>query len=189
MLSPRGGYVFKEEKQVKNQHIDIIQGDGRNLSLFKDNSFDVILCLGPLYHLPSDSDKRQCIEECVRVIKPNGVIAFSYINNFAALVEKMRNHPSILTKENVFNALDNFTLDGPFCFLNPEKIEQLLTDYPLNIKHHIATDGLSYSLKDKINTLSDDAFNVWFYYHLKTCEEKSLLGYSMHGLVITQKIL
>ncbi len=176
-----------KNKQKNNPPIDILQGDARDLSNFKENEFDVVLCLGPLYHLKNDSDKLQCISECLRVLKPNGIIVFAYINNYMAYVNDVLVDDRLLLKENIDKILDDYTFEGLFCFLNPEKIEQLLYDFPIQIKHHIATDGLNYVLKDKLNQMNDKEFKNWFHYHLRTCEVPSILGYSSHGLIIGEK--
>ncbi|QVK18881.1 methyltransferase domain-containing protein [Mycoplasmatota bacterium] len=175
------------EKLQYNAPIEIIQGDARDLSIFKENHFDVVLCLGPLYHLHSDKHKKQCINECLKVVKPNGLVAFSYINNYMAFINEALYDNRFLTIENIDNMLDNFSIGGHFCFLNPDKIELLLNDFPFVIKHHIAVDGLNYTLKDSINNFNDRTFNNWFYYHLRTCEDKSILGYSSHGLIVGNK--
>ncbi len=57
------------------------QGDAVDLSGFEDNTFDVTLVLGPLYHLYNDDDIHQAIEEAVRVTKQNGIIAIAYITS------------------------------------------------------------------------------------------------------------
>lgn len=176
-----------QTKLQNNSSIDIIQGDARDLSVFKDNQFDVVLCLGPLYHLQSNQDKKQCINECLKVVKPNGMVAFSYINNYMAFINKVFSDKNFLSIENIDTMLDDFSLGERFCFLNPEKIEHLLNNFPFVINHHIATDGLNYTLADTINALNDEEFNSWFYYHLRTCEDKSILGYSSHGLIIGNK--
>lgn len=49
-------------------------------------SFDVVLCLGPMYHLLKDEDRIKCIDECLRVLKPDGILAIAYINIYAQYV-------------------------------------------------------------------------------------------------------
>lgn len=42
-------------------------------------------------------------------------------------------------------------------------------------------------LRDSIDKLNEDEFGVWTQYHLSTCEEKSILGVSNHGLFVGKK--
>ena len=46
-----------------------------------DASFDIVLLMGPLYHLHSADDRQQAIAEAKRVCKPMGTIFFAFINN------------------------------------------------------------------------------------------------------------
>ena len=64
-------------------NIKSFQGDATNLSRFSDNSFDVTLLLGPMYHLYETDEVNCAIDEAIRVTKPGGVILFAFISVFA----------------------------------------------------------------------------------------------------------
>lgn len=59
-------------KLTPGDTVDLVQGNAMDLSRYKDNSFDIVLMFGPLYHLHSDADKLCCIAEAKRVCKPDG---------------------------------------------------------------------------------------------------------------------
>jgi len=50
-----------------------------DLSQFEENSFDVVLCMGAVYHLGSDDLRVKAISECARVCKSGGIIAITYV--------------------------------------------------------------------------------------------------------------
>ena len=50
-----------------------------DLSCYDDNSFDVIILFGPLYHLLDSNERNKCVSEVYRVLKPNGIIFASFI--------------------------------------------------------------------------------------------------------------
>lgn len=58
----------------------------------------------------------------------------------------------------------------------------------LEVTHNIGVDGISFVLQDKVNLASDEDINKRMEYIYKTCEEPSIVGYSMHGLLIGRKI-
>ena len=53
-------------------------GDATQLGEIPDDSFDVVCCFGPLYHLPPE-ERELVFAECRRVCRPGGVLAFAYI--------------------------------------------------------------------------------------------------------------
>lgn len=61
-------------------------GDARQLS-FSDDSFDVVLVLGPLYHLHEQADRIRVLEEARRVARPHGLVAAAAIGRFASLFD------------------------------------------------------------------------------------------------------
>lgn len=64
-------------------------GDARNLSA-PDASFDVVLLLGPLYHLTEAADRSRALVEAHRVLRRGGLIAVAAISRFASTISGMR---------------------------------------------------------------------------------------------------
>src|SRR5690554_795326 len=58
-----------KEKVHKDMNIEVIQGNALDLSIIKDNTYDIVLCFGPLYHLEKLEDRMKCINEVKRVCK------------------------------------------------------------------------------------------------------------------------
>ena len=63
-----------KSKIEENMNVVAEQGDAVDLSRFADDTFDVTLVLGPLYHLYADFDINKAISEAIRVTKKNGII-------------------------------------------------------------------------------------------------------------------
>jgi ubiquinone/menaquinone biosynthesis C-methylase UbiE len=73
-----------EEYHLEHQAKDYIQGDIRDLSIFPDNSFDLVLCYGaPLSYVIDGRDL--AMKELARVVKKNGTIAVSVNNKWGIL--------------------------------------------------------------------------------------------------------
>ncbi len=64
-------------------------GDARNLKE-KSGFYDVVLLLGPLYHLVKKKDRAQVLSEAWRVLKKNGLLFASAISRYAALLDGMK---------------------------------------------------------------------------------------------------
>lgn len=69
-------------------------GDARQLEQ-KDNSVDVVLLLGPLYHLIKEEDRYKALQEAYRVLKPGGTLFAAAITRFASFMDAM--HKKVVT--------------------------------------------------------------------------------------------
>jgi SAM-dependent methyltransferase len=58
-------------------------GDARRLP-WADETIDVVLLLGPLYHLTAVEDRLKSLEEARRVLRPGGLLAAAAISRFAS---------------------------------------------------------------------------------------------------------
>jgi ubiquinone/menaquinone biosynthesis C-methylase UbiE len=61
-------------------------GDARALAA-ANGSYDVVLVLGPLYHLLDRADRDRALAEAYRVLRPGGLVAAAGINRYASLFE------------------------------------------------------------------------------------------------------
>lgn len=110
------------EKQNKNPILkDIFVGDICNYNHYNNHYFDVVLCMGAFYHL-NENMHYKAIEQCLRLLKTNGILAITYINLIAMLhlniVPKLENINEILKCYNTRNFGDLFI------YMLPEEIEK-----------------------------------------------------------------
>jgi SAM-dependent methyltransferase len=68
------------------------QGDARDVP-HRDDSFDAVLMLGPLYHLTDPSHRATALAEAHRVLRPEGLLAVSAMNSLAIMLEYLREGP------------------------------------------------------------------------------------------------
>ncbi|MGG5461625.1 class I SAM-dependent methyltransferase [Clostridium sp. B9] len=176
-----------KSKSTEDMKLTVIQGNALNLSNIEDESYDVVLCFGPLYHLSNMEDRIKCVNEVKRVCKKYGEMFFAFISNDMVIVtETMCYNPNFL-KEDAYNH-DTFKIHNfPFVFHTVEQCRNLLRNSSLNIKAEVAADGLCELLADKINAMDDYDYNKWLEYHYYCSEKPELLGYSNHLLFVAKK--
>lgn len=177
-----------KSKITDNMDIVAEQGDAVDLSRFDDNTFDVTLVLGPLYHLFDDEDINKAISEAIRVTKKDGVIAMAYITSDGVFADWAIDH-----------LLDGYPdeFDEKFKMTNyPKNIfktfyiqefKDMMSKYNVTLLSSVAVDGIAPIIGDKINDLSKEEFDVWVKYQLSVCEREDLQGYSCHMLYICKK--
>lgn len=166
------------------------QGDALNLQ-FEDNSFDLVLCLGPMYHLFNKKDKDRAISETIRVCKPKGVCMFAYLTHSSIIwaygVRKggLKNLAYALNKDGSIKDIPEEIFGSFFIEDFARQFKKTNTTFLKNV----ATDGLAPMMRDYIDDgkMSDEDFELLYKLHLVTCERLDHQGYSSHMLYICKK--
>ena len=82
--------VAKERNRAATRPLAGIHlADARELP-FSDDAFDLVLLMGPLYHLTDANDRTQALLEARRVLKSNANLLVAYISRFASLLDGYR---------------------------------------------------------------------------------------------------
>lgn len=163
--------------------IELVQGNALDLSRYADQSFDLVLLLGPLYHLHSEADQLRCIAEAKRVCKPGGKIFFSFIANDIVILTMQQEVPDYLLTGDYDK--ESFRLyDFPFVFHTVDHCRRLLKTADIAVSQEIATDGLSELLKEQINSMDEATYRQYLRYHFYICEKPECLGMSNHLLFV-----
>jgi 2-polyprenyl-3-methyl-5-hydroxy-6-metoxy-1,4-benzoquinol methylase len=182
-LVPNNVDLMKQQEKA-NLLKDIQVMNVLDLSALADESFDVVLCMGALYHLNEETDKMRAIQECLRILRPGGILVLSYINRFAQFIVSAEE--GLKNIENAVRIFYNRT-DSVFTYTTPEEIERLASQLGIRKIKHIGADGMIYALSEKMNGATEDCLEQLYGYHLATCEEPGILGASLHGLYFGQK--
>jgi ubiquinone/menaquinone biosynthesis C-methylase UbiE len=179
-LSPANIAAF--EKKIKPEHtVRLLQGNALDLSAFADESFDVVLLMGPLYHLKEAADRDRAIAEAKRVCKRDGVIFFAFIGNDMVVLTELSYRPQFFS-ENPYDHESFKVEDFPFVFFTLDQMRDMLTQNGITILREIAADGVSELMEDAINALSEEDYAQYLRYHLYCSEKPEMLGRSSHLL-------
>lgn len=172
------------------ESINAIQGDATDLNMISDESYDMTLVLGPLYHLYDAHEVDKAIDEAIRVTKKDGIIMFAFISVFGIMV----NH--YYYGDWKFGVEENFTQD----YKTRHFKDQLFTGYQIDefenlFKNKSTTwlttagmDGYMEALeRRKEFNFSDEDFESFIKWHLNFAEKRELLGSNNHLLYICKK--
>lgn len=173
--------------------VKTVLADATNLSYIEDESQDIVLCLGPLYHLYNDADIDRAIAEASRICHPGGFVMFSYLTQDSIMASYFLRH----------NCLEEGIRDGrieegfkPRVHEDEVFVGAYISEFldmmrqrhgELEFVANAATDGIAPLLREHIDELTDDGFEVWRDYHLATCERVELQGFSSHMLWVGRK--
>ena len=175
-----------QKKLTPEDKIDLVQGNALDLSRYAEQSFDVVLLFGPLYHLANDADKQKCISEAKRVCKDGGKIFFAFISNDFVFLTEFGYDANYFSNGDYDK--ETFKLhDFPFVFHTVGAARKLLSDGGIHILHEVASDGASELLAERINEMSDEDYTQYLRYHFYICEKPELLGMTNHLLFVGEK--
>lgn len=171
---------------IKN--IKCLQGDALDLSRFEDNSFDIVLNLGPMYHLYTEEDRQKAIAESTRVCKENGIIIFAFIPHYSTVWY-------VAVKNNGMNQIKDSLLDNGDIKIEPENlfatydIQEFKNQFDNQTKllKLVASDSVGPLLSDRFENINDADYEEFVKWHLKTCEKPEILGIACHVLYICKK--
>jgi len=185
--------IFRKNT-LANENISVVQGNALDLSAFPDNQYDITLLLGPLYHLYSKEDKQQAIREAIRVTKHGGVIFAAYVISDGCLLDEGFKRSNINVAEYIKNGLldpETFAAKSKpkdlFELVRKEDIDSLMTAFPTTRLHYVATDGCALFMREAINSMDNETFQLYLKYHFSTCEREDLLGVTSHAVDIFKK--
>ena len=174
------------------EDVTIRQGDARDLSFFEDDTFDLTLVLGPMYHLFEESDRRQALREAVRVTKKGGIIFAAYCMLDASILCYCfaRNQLNELIREDRIDLTDFSQIHSRldyFCLDRKESIDALREGLGVTQLHFAATDGYANHMRESLAQMDEQTYEMYLRYHLATCERPDMVGISHHTIDIFRK--
>lgn len=171
-------------------NIQSFQGDATNLSRFADESFDVTLVFGPMYHLYEAEEVNRAIDEAIRVTKRDGVIMFAFISVFAIM------YSNYFYGNWAAGEAENFTADYRvrhfkeqlFTGYDVTEFEDLFREKPVERITTAGTDGLLEPVEDRPDfAMTDEEFQSMAKWYLAFAEKRELLGNTNHLLYICRR--
>jgi len=197
-LSPKSIALAREKLAAEGpavaSHLQRCEvGDVRDLSRFSDQTFDAVLCLGPLSHLTSVEDRRKAISELVRVAKPGAPVIVAVIGFYAVLCVVLKQFSSELTDPArcaLYLTGDQHTTGPGFPdahFFRPEELQSLAEEAGLHTAELRACEGLSANLSEATNALrehDDGRWEQWLKILDATQHDPAVVATSQHFLYV-----
>lgn len=175
------------------ENVTIRQGNAKDLRFFADDTFDMTLLLGPMYHLFTVEEQLQALSEAIRVTKKGGIIMAAYCGNDATMVQycfgrgmlKEQRYRDLVDFDTFKAASDPAEL---FELYRIEDIDALMANFPVQRLHFVGTDMATNYMRPVVDEMDDDFFALFLQYHFTICERSDMVGVSHHFLDIFRKL-
>lgn len=174
------------------ENITVRQGNACDLSAFADNTYDMTLLLGPMYHLFTEDEKLAALSEAIRVTKKGGVVCVAYCMADASVIAYgfIRGKIGELMEKSMIDPVTFKAFSTPeeiFELHRTEDIAALRSHFDVTPLHLLATDGYANHMRDVLANMPEEHYQLYLRYHLATCERSDMLGYSHHTLDVFRK--
>lgn len=183
--------VFKSHI-TPGEPVTVTRGNALDLSDFPDETYDLTLLLGPMYHLYTVEDQKKALSEAIRVTKKGGIVFAAYCNNDATIIEFCFGKGKILG-EHYQEMIDPVTFKASstpaelFQLYRKEDVDALMTAFPASRLHYVGTDMATHFMPDTVDAMSDELFEIYLRYHFFICERPDMVGATHHMLDIFRK--
>lgn len=183
--------IFNENTKP-GEMVTVTQGNALNLQNFEENTYDITLLLGPMYHLFSEKEKLQALSEAIRVTKKGGIIFSAYCMGDASILMYgfIRGEIHNIIEKCMLDPITFKTFSKPwdlFELHRKEDIDTLRGHFNVTQLHFLATDGYANHMRKVLDEMDDETYELFLRYHFSTCERIDMVGYSNHTLDIFRK--
>lgn len=177
--------------KAKNSSVKAYQGNALKLRRFENDTFDVTLLFGPMYHLFTKEDKVRALCEAKRVTKPGGIIFVAYVMNEYSILTygfKQKHIAECVRDGRISEGFQCMSAPSDlYDYVRIEQIDALNQEAGLERIKIITPDGPANYMRQVLNSLTEEEFELFIQYHLSTCERQDLIGAAAHTVDILRK--
>lgn len=192
-------YAKEQAQKAKVELAGCVRGNALSLSGFENATFSVVLLLGPLYHLQSETERRQAVRESRRVLKSGGIILASFITRYAPFRWAAKNDPSWMSSNRQLLETGVFTpsmvpqgADRGFTnayFASLSEVKPLMEQEDFETLDLIGCEGIVSLIEEKVNALTGREFDEWVELNYQLGRDPSVQGACEHLLYVGKKVM
>ena len=199
---------YVKANMMQNCHFIAETGDARHINR-PDESADVVLLMGPLYHLRDREDRLQTLRESLRVLKKGGLLVAAGISKFSSMTwalsvygeKKNENLVEFLDDPVFFNMIKGEMTTGDHIrpkeypkfiaesyFTTVEEMKVEITEAGFAVDKAIAVEGCIWFTPRREEKWEDEASRERLLEIARITEsEPEMMGMSPHFLVVARK--
>lgn len=186
------------EKITPEMHIETHEGNALDLAFLPDETYDMVLLLGPLYHLYREEDKCTALGEALRLAKSGGVVGIAYCMADPTVFQYCF-HRDENGEYRIHDLMCRGLVDGDFrLYSTPEELFELIRpadadrlfgyfSHRAARLHFVGTDTCTNYMRENVDAMDADTFRLFLAYHDTICERPDLVGASHHTLDLWRK--
>lgn len=173
--------------------------DARKLE-FTDEFADIVLLMGPMYHLVEKDDRLTALKEARRVLKKGGWLIAAAISKFASTMDGFvlgyMDDPKFvpIAEQDLANGQHRNPTENIFYFTNaffhlPDELKTEIQEAGFTHQNTFAVEGFGWMLQNFDDQWKDENRRERMLKFIRSIEtESSLVGMSAHLLAVARKV-
>ncbi len=171
-----------------------VEASATDLACFDSSSFDAVLLLGPLYHLPDECERKQAVQEAFRLLIPGGMLAASFLTRYGPLRRLAQSDPRLLLRfpTRYETLLEHGVLSGPPLgdeavqgyYARPDEVGPLLADAGFELLRLLAVESILNAGDERVAALHGPEWRAWADLLYDLADDPGLLASATHILAV-----
>ncbi len=190
-------FAKDKAKKAGVKRLCYIQGTATDLSQFPHQEFDVVLLMGPLYHLLSLNNRKLALKESRNVLKSDGLIFAAFITRFAPIrfaakydplwiIESQQRLEELLTTGILTASSDRGGFTDAY-YSHPSEIIPFMESCGFETLNLISCEGIISLIDDKISNLDNELWLKWVDLNYRLGMDPSVYGTAKHLLYVGRR--
>lgn len=187
-IAPGNIAVFDQKirgRQLLN--VQAMVADATDLSGLASESYDIVLVLGPMYHLPA-AERELVFMQSKRICRKGGILFFAYINKVGVYLGQCLNHPEQYPNKQkndsiLVRGIDD-TRDHIYWFTMPEEMEEAAKGFGLSVLDNL---GVDFMFLPGMFTAPPERRGPWEEMSDFLCQSRSCTGFANHAVMVCKK--
>lgn len=174
--------------------ITAVHGDGLYLThLCGDKDFDAVLMLGPLYHLPEETERQQALRGAFSVLRHGGLLLAAFLTRYAPFRHAARFQPEWLRGNRAYaerlletGIHDRASAFTDAYFARPREVITQLETAGFEVLELIGCEGIVAGHEERVNSLEGETWDCWIEFNERIGRDPEMLAASDHLLCIAR---
>lgn len=189
---------FARDKAAESgvELVGYVHADATDLDEIGADSYDVVLLMGPLYHLLRMAERRDAVSEAYRVLKARGLLFASFISRYAGVRWAAKYGPNWIVdaaqsvEDLLVTGINRPPPDGGFTdsyFAHPSEIAPLMKNGGFEPVEVLACEGVVSMIEEEINELMGETWEAWVNMNYLLGKDPTVHGAAEHLLCVARK--
>ncbi len=187
--------VMAAEAQVSIR--DFIAANALELDRHVTKKYDLVLLMGPLYHLTAETDRALAVERALEALNPGGILVVSFISAYAPILDTFKKSPASI--EGSVDEQCGYLKDGVNIvseenpgftnayFMHPNSAQAFMGRFGLREEGYYVAESILGPFENSLKLLDKSAFDACIDLGMRFADDPNCRACGEHLLWVGRK--